>query len=153
MQKPLAGRHKGRKADSQKGRRADRGQKGWEKHGRHAGGQECRRAGMQADRRMYRKTNVQIVIHVHTYRNKDGQTYTDEQTDRQCRSAGRQAEKHTDVQKDDCILKDRQTDRQTDRQNRQAQNGRSMAGMQEGRNAGGQECRQTDGCTVRQMYK
>jgi hypothetical protein len=31
--------------------------------------------------------------------------------------------------------------RQTDRQNRQAQNGRSMAGMQEGRNAGGQECR------------
>jgi len=31
--------------------------------------------------------------------------------------------------------------------------GRSMAGMQEGRNAGGQECRQTDGCTERQMYK
>jgi hypothetical protein len=70
---------------------------------------------MQADRRMYRKTNVQIDIHVHTYRYKDVQTYTDKQTDRQCRSAGRQAEKHTDVQKDDRILKDRQTDRQTDR--------------------------------------
>jgi hypothetical protein len=27
-----------------------------------------------------------------------------------------------------------------------------MPGMQEGRNAGGQECRQTDRCTVRQMY-
>ncbi len=53
-----------------------------------------------------------IDIHVHTYRNKDVQTYTDEQKDRQCRSAGRQAEKHTYVQKDDCILKDRQTDRQ-----------------------------------------
>ena len=48
---------------------------------------------------------------------------------------------------------DRQTDRLTDRRNRQAQNGRSMAGMQEGRNAGGQECRQTDRCRERQMYK
>ncbi len=55
-----------------------------------------------------------MYIQVHTYRNKDVQTYTDEQTDRQCRSAGRQADKHTDVQKDDCILKDRQTDRQTE---------------------------------------
>ena len=77
--------------------------------------------------------------------------------------AGRNAARQTDVDKDKCTSRhtctyrlrctDRQTDRQTDRRNRQAQNGRSMAGMQEGRNAGGQECRQTDGCRERQMYK
>jgi hypothetical protein len=55
---------------------------------------------MQAGRNAARQTDVDVDIHVqlHTYRNKDIQTYTDEQTDRQCRSAGRQAEKHTDVQ-------------------------------------------------------
>ena len=81
--------------------------------GRNAGGQECR----QTDG--CRERQVDIHVQLHTYRNKDIQTYTDEQTDRQCRSAGRQAEKHTDVQKDDCILKDRQTDRQTDRKTEQ----------------------------------
>jgi hypothetical protein len=45
------------------------GQKGWEegrKEGRKAGGQECRRTGIQADRKMYRKTDVQIYILCHT---------------------------------------------------------------------------------------
>jgi len=60
--------------------------------GRNAGGQECR----QTDG--CRERQVDIHVQLHTYRNKDIQTYTDEQTDRQCRSAGRQAEKHTDVQ-------------------------------------------------------
>ncbi len=44
-------------------------QKGWEegrKEGRKAGGQECRRTGIQADRKMYRKTDVQIYILCHT---------------------------------------------------------------------------------------
>jgi hypothetical protein len=101
-----AGRKAGRKAGRQIVSRAG---------GRTEGRKDGRSmAGMQGCRRMYRKPNVQIYIHVHTYRNKDVQTYTDEQTDRQCRSAGRQADKHTDVQKDDCILKDRQTDRQTE---------------------------------------
>ncbi len=77
-------RQEGRQSVGQEGgQRAERMGEAW---------QECRRAGMQADRRMYRKTNVQIYIHVHTYRNKDVQTYADEQTDRQCRSAGRQTE-------------------------------------------------------------
>ncbi len=86
--------------------------------GRNAGGQECRQTDGCTERQMYKYT----YMYIHMYRNKDVQTYTDEQTDRQCRSAGRQADKHTDVQKDNYILKDRQTDRQ----NRQAQNSQAQ---------------------------
>ncbi len=65
--------------------------------------QAGRNAGRQTDVQKDKCTNIHTCTIVHTYRNKDVQTYTDEQTDRQCRSAGRQA--------------GRQTDRQTDRVN------------------------------------
>ncbi len=107
----------GRQAGSREG-----GQKGWEegrREGRKAGGQECRRTRMQADRQMFRKTYVQI--NIQSCRNKDLQIYTDKLTDRQCRSEGRQTDKHTDVQKAEqsnilCILRYIQTYRQADRQ-------------------------------------
>jgi hypothetical protein len=64
-----SGKHSGRMAGLS-GRQAGsrEGQKGWEegrKEGRKAGGQECRRTGIQADRKMYRKTDVQIYILCH----------------------------------------------------------------------------------------
>jgi hypothetical protein len=58
-----SGKHSGRQAGSREG------QKGWEegrKEGRKSGGQECRQTGIQADRIMYRKTDVQIYILCHT---------------------------------------------------------------------------------------
>ena len=89
-------------------RQTDRQTDGTDKHRMGGAWQECRRAGMQAGRNAggqecrqtdgCRERQVDIHVQLHTYRNKDIQTYTDEQTDRQCRSAGRQAEKHTDVQ-------------------------------------------------------
>jgi hypothetical protein len=65
-----SGKHSGRMAGLS-GRQAGsrEGQKGWEegrKKGRNAGGQECRPTGIQADRKMYRKTDVQKYILCHT---------------------------------------------------------------------------------------
>jgi hypothetical protein len=91
---------------------------------------------MQAALNSGRQTDVQkdicadLQIYIQIYRNKDVPTYTEKQTDRQCRSAGRQSDKQTDVQKKECtnilyvptvhIKTDRQTEqtrkeRQTDR--------------------------------------
>jgi hypothetical protein len=66
---------------------------------------------MQADRRMYRKTNVQIYIHVHTYRNKDVHRRTDRQTVQKCRKAGRQTDSRQMYRKTTAYIKaDRQTE-------------------------------------------
>jgi hypothetical protein len=61
-----SGKHSGRMAGLS-GRQAGsrEGQKGWEEW-RKAGGQECRPTGIQADSKMYIKTDVQIFILCHT---------------------------------------------------------------------------------------
>jgi len=66
--------------------------------------------------------------------------------------AGRNAARQTDVDKDKCTSRHTCTYRlrQTDGTDKHRMGGAwqecRRAGMQEGRNAGGQECSQTDGC-------